>query len=118
MYQLALTYHTMCCFACRRAILEKSSQEQAKRSKKIADAVRAARQQLPNKTPPQPSKEQSPPQKVSAPVSWKPKKGDTVFVTTLNSHATVVKVTPSGSVTLQKGILKMQATLDQLLPSQ
>lgn len=118
MYQLAHMNHTTCCFACRRAILEKSSQEQAKRSKKIADAVRAARQQLPQKTLHQTSNETPPEQQVSAPTSWKPKKGDTVFVTTLNSHATVVKVTPSGSVTLQKGILKMQATLDQLLPPQ
>jgi len=107
-------------FLCRRLLLEKASEQQAKESTQVVEAVRKARQQLnklsreiaSTKGESDHSKEEGP--VVTSRKEWAPTQGESVFVPSIQAHAIVEKLGPGSQVTLRKGILTMQATVEQL----
>lgn len=112
-------YHNLyTLFQCRRSLLEKTSQQQAKESTKVVEAVRKARQQI-NKLRKDAASttgdvDHTRQQVIIADEEWSPREGESVFVPSIQAHAIVEKIGPGSQVTLRKGILTMQATIGQL----
>lgn len=82
----------------------------------MVDAVRKARQQLNriNKETSLSYETKTTKEAIVEETDWIPTKGESVYVPSIQAHAVVEKIGPGSQVTLRKGILTMQATLDQL----
>lgn len=102
-------------------MLQKQSEKEAHEAQQIIDAVKSARQKistLKSSVHSNSEKNDKTSNKVQeAPISdWFPKKGDTVYVESINAMAVVAKVQPNGTMTLQAGLMSMKATRDQVRP--
>jgi hypothetical protein len=109
---ITIYYH----FLCRRLLLEKTSEQQAKESTLVVEAVRKARQQLNKRSKEIALSNAKPPKEdpIMASKDWAPTEGESVYVPSIQAHAVVEKLGPGSQVTLKKGILTMQATVGQL----